>query len=52
MEAVNNSDLKDVKVKSFGYDDCFVKHGSVEEIEKENGLDSESIAENIKINTI
>lgn len=43
MEAVNNSDLKDVKVKSFGYDDCFVKHGSVKEIEKKYGLDKNSI---------
>lgn len=47
IEAVNNSELKDVKVKTFGYDDCFIKHGSVEEIEKENGLDAESIAQNI-----
>lgn len=48
MEAVNNSDLKDVKVKSFGYDDCFVKHGSIKEIEKKYGLDAISISKNIK----
>lgn len=47
MEAVNNSDLKDVKVKSFGYDDCFVKHGSIKEIEKKCGLDADSVVENI-----
>jgi len=44
IEAINNSNLVDIKVKTFGYDDCFVKHGSVEEIEKENQLNAESIA--------
>lgn len=43
VEALNSSELKDVKVKTFGYDDCFVKHGSVKEIEKKYGLDKNSI---------
>lgn len=47
IETINNSDIKDVKIKTFGYDDCFIKHGSIEEIEKANGLDSESIVKNI-----
>ena len=50
IELINNNDLKDIKVKTFGYDDLFVKHGSVEEIEKENKLDANSIAELIKVN--
>ena len=48
IEAINNSDLKYIKVKTFGYDDLFVKHGSIEEIEKENKLDAESLYEAIK----
>ena len=48
IETINNSDIKDVKVKTFGYDNCFVKHGSVEEIEKESKIDSNSIVEFIK----
>ncbi len=47
IEAINSSDIKDVKVKTFGYDDCFVKHGNVEELEKEYNLDAESIVNNI-----
>ncbi len=47
IEAVNSSDIKDAKVTTFGYDDCFVKHGSVAEIEKKYKMDAESIAEKI-----
>ncbi len=47
IEAINNSDIKDVKIKTFGYDDCFVKHGSVEEIEKQNKVDANNISKNI-----
>lgn len=43
IETINSSNIKDVKVKTFGYDDCFVKHGSVEELEKEYKLDAKSI---------
>jgi len=50
IEAVNNSNLQNINVKTFGYDDIFVKHGSVEEIEKQNKLDAKSIAEFIKLN--
>ncbi len=47
IEAINNSDIKDVKVKTFGYDDCFVKHGSVKELEKKYKLDAENIVAKI-----
>ena len=50
VEAINNSNLENIKVKTFGYDDLFVKHGSVEEIEKENSLDANSISDFIKTN--
>lgn len=52
IETVNNSELKYVKVNTFGYDDKFIKHGSIEEIEKENGLNAENIANNVLVNTI
>lgn len=47
LEAINDSKLENIKVKRFGYNDCFVKHGSVEELEKEYGLDAESICDKI-----
>ena len=50
IECINKSDLKNINIKTFGYDDLFVKHGSIEEIEKENKLDANSIAESIKLN--
>ena len=33
----------DVNIKTFGYPNKFIKHGSVEDIEKKYGLDTESI---------
>ncbi|MBR3133041.1 MAG: 1-deoxy-D-xylulose-5-phosphate synthase [Clostridia bacterium] len=39
-----------VKVYNIGYPDCFVKHGSVPEIEKEYGIDVDSIVLKIKNN--
>lgn len=47
LEAINDSKLENIKVKRFGYNDCFVKHGSVEELEKEYELDVESICDKI-----
>lgn len=49
LEVINDSKLENIKVKRFGYNDCFVKHGSVEELEKEYGLDAESICEEINL---
>ena len=48
IELINDSNLKDVKVKTFGYNDTFVKHGKVDELEKEYRLDAESILNSIK----
>lgn len=43
-EIINNSNINNIKVKTFGYDDCFVKHGSTEEIEIDKEIDSKRIA--------
>ena len=39
--------LENVDFESFGYDDKFVKHGSVTELEKLNGIDVNSIVKKI-----
>ena len=48
IEAINDSELKDIKVKRFGYNDCFIKHGSVEELENEYGLNAKNLANRLK----
>ena len=48
IEAINDSDLKDIKIKTFGYNDCFVKHGLAQELEKEYKLNKEDILHYIK----
>lgn len=45
IEAINNSKLENIKVKTFGYNDCFVEHGKVEELEKKYGVDAKIIYE-------
>lgn len=52
IETINDSKLENIKTKRFGYNDCFVKHGSVEELEKEYGLDAESIFKSIIKNKV
>ena len=42
-ELIVNNNITNVKVRNFGYDDKYVKQGSISEIEKINGLDVESI---------
>ena len=49
VEAINDSDLKNIKVKTFGYNDCFIKHGTTQELEKKFGLDNNNIAKDIEI---
>lgn len=48
IELINNSNLNDIKVKIFGYNDCFVKHGKVNELEEQFGLSANSIKEYCK----
>ena len=51
-ELIVNNNVNDVKIESFGYPDVFVKHGTVEELEKIYGLDIENIILKIKENLI
>lgn len=46
-ELIIDNHLTDVNFKAYGYPDEFIKHGSVEELEKIYGLDSNNIADNI-----
>ena len=47
IEAINNSELKDVKVKMFGYDNCFVEQGNIQELEEKHKLKKENIIKEI-----
>ena len=48
LESVNRSEIKNVKIKSFGYEEHFVEHGKVEELEQKYGLNIESIFKSIE----
>lgn len=47
-ELIVNKDLKKVKIMNFGYPDEFIKHGTVNGIEKIYGLDNKEIVRKIK----
>lgn len=49
MEMINEARIEGVHLKCYGYDDVFVKHGSVEELEKLYGLDAKSIALSVQV---
>lgn len=46
-EIISEENLRDIRLKKYGYPDEFIKHGSVSEIEKKYGLDAESIVEDV-----
>ena len=46
LELVNKNKLENIKIKSYGYDDIFVEHGKVEELEDKYGLTAEKISKN------
>ena len=48
LDLINRSNIENVKVTPIGYDDCFITHGSVDELEKEMKTDVKSIVKNIK----
>lgn len=48
IEVINNSNLKNVKVKTFGYGDCFVEHGSIDQLEEKYEINSDNILKAIK----
>ena len=43
IQTINDNEVKNTTVLGFGYKDKFIKQGSVDEIEKIYGLDTESI---------
>ena len=47
-ECIRKHDLQEVKLKAFGYDDTFVEHGSIEELEEKYMLDVKSIVQGIE----
>ena len=46
-ELINRKVKENIKVKTFGYDDIFVEHGSLNEIENKYNLSKEKISKNI-----
>jgi 1-deoxy-D-xylulose-5-phosphate synthase len=42
-ELIIDNNLKDIKLKTFGYPNQFIKHGTVDAIEEKYGLDTETI---------
>ncbi len=49
IEIINKLKINDINIKTYGYEDQFVQHGSVEELEKLHGLDAETIAKNVEV---
>ena len=47
IKLLNDSNLENIKVQNFGYNDCFIEHGSVDELEKKYELDVENILNKI-----
>lgn len=50
LDLINRSNIENVKVTPIGYDDCFITHGSVDELEKEMKTDVKSIVDKINNN--
>ena len=44
-EIIAKDEIQEVKIKNWGYDDEYVKQGSVSEIEESRGLDTQNIVE-------
>lgn len=47
LELINESKIENVKVIPVGYNDCFITHGSVDELEKEMKTDVNSIVKKL-----
>lgn len=47
-ELIVEENIKDVKIKKYGYPDKFIEHGTVNELEKLYHVDQQSIEEDIK----
>ena len=46
-DLVNRSNLENIKIKTLGYNDVFVEHGAVDEIENKYNLTAEKISKNL-----
>ena len=52
IELINRKAKENIKIKTFGYDDIFVEHGSLDELENKYNLSTEKILENLKTSKI
>ena len=48
LETINKNKLENIKIKTYGYDDIFIEHGTVEELEDKYGLTAKKISEDIQ----
>lgn len=48
LEAINKSNLENIKIIPVGYDDTFITHGSTAELEEKMRTDAKSIAQTIE----
>ena len=48
LEVINKHKLNNIKFKAFAYPNEFIKHGTIKELEKEYGLDKDSIVKEVK----
>ena len=48
-ELIIDNNINDVKIKTYAYPDEYIRHGSVEELEKIYGLDEQKIIDDYKI---
>ena len=43
QETIVKNQLKDIEIKTYGYDDCFVEHGKIEELEEKYRLNPKNM---------
>ena len=48
VNSINESELENIKVKTFGYDDKFIEHGTVEELERKYKINKIDIIKSIE----
>jgi len=47
LEVINKNKLENIEINSFGYDDTFIEHEKIEELEKKYGLSAEKIVKKL-----
>lgn len=48
IETINNNELQNIKIKSFGYKTTFIEHGTVEELEQKYNMSVDKILDEIE----